>query len=265
MPILNGKPYSSAQLLDLLGEFPQAFEDMAKRGLPFCPPEQPTPEDEVILKSVKGDRFRPVWAENRIGRLYPKPAFFVIHRRLLRDVEFVCLNSMELVVAGCLADDQDFVDSYLSGEDLHQRRANLMGVTVEEAKLVNYNSIVFGDAAHGSTGWPELCAARERLVAQAVKDNLVRTLFFRKAFINPRGKAWSHYVLGTTADLIKMGLVLASRANIPVYGTLMDEFVVEPGYSEAMSDILSNQLPVKFLVSGPPRNALSRICGDDVI
>ena len=281
MPILNGTPYSDGQLLDILGEFPRAFELMKSRGIPCDSskivsggPRAHTQDAAPFppLSNVDG-RARFDWLEIPNGRLTSKP---VLHREVFKDVEFIYPVCLELVVAASLSDDQAFVDAYLAREDLHQRTADRLGVSRDQAKRINFSAALGRefDGVSLSQAWPEVFAARNRFLEQVESDGIVRTLFSRRAFTRAmcreadfRRKAWAHYVLGTAADLMKIGLVLAYRRGIPVCGVFVDEFVVEAGWGNAMREEVLSQLPIRFLNSpvtiAGPKTALSRICGED--
>ena len=260
MPILNGSSYPTTWLQ----EFPAAFAAMQQRGIPLdLPPDSPS----YLQARMQDGRFHFSWKENALGRMLSSPfprlsssseKGPVITTESFKKVERVHPYHFELVVAACLADDQEMVDAYLSSGDLHQFTANRCGIPRSNAKVLNYLSLLGGRNQREFS--PQCSAAKARIEQQANEEGVITSFFSSKPLRRENckssghflSKAWAHYVLSTAADLMKMTLVQAHQAGIPVCGVFVDEFVVEAGYSEAMAKILSEQLPIRFLVGGLP-------------
>jgi DNA polymerase-1 len=176
-----------------------------------------------------------------------------------RDAVFVSADysQIELRMLAHLAPNGKLAEAYRKGADVHQQTADLVGVTRDMGKTGNF-AVVYGaggkklaKAFHSSEeeamdfvrgyaeAYPEVKELRDRVVKAATARGYVKTLTGRRRYLPDlqsgnkyrrwaaERRAFNTPIQGGAADIVKMGMVAAHKAGLPIVGQVHDEVLLE--------------------------------------
>ena len=168
-------------------------------------------------------------------------------------------SQIELRILAELAQDQKYIEIFKAGEDLHQRTADLMGISRRAAKAINFG-IIYGSGpaalakslgisveaakqfidTHYST-FPAVKRCLEGLEVKPFRDGYTKTMLGRKRFFSEiekmreegevRRQGRNTPIQGTCVDILKQAIYLIWRNlrgfDAGIVLLVHDEIVIE--------------------------------------
>lgn len=229
--------------------------------------------------SSKEPNLQNIPVKNEIGREIRK-AFLAEKGFLLISADY---SQIELRVGAHLSDDQDLIETFKAGKDIHEATAQKLSIDRRMAKVINF-SILYGKGAYGLAedlavdqkkaqefidlffeSYPKLKNYLELVIEKTRKDGYITTLFGKKRYFpnihspnfflrsSAEREAVNHPIQGTAAEILKMAMVEMGQKKIDdkLILTVHDELVFEVPESEVVAigkmikDIMENVTKLK--------------------